>query len=270
MTEGEGICSVCFSKRLSEIYFKNGYNYVKEFPSVAEISLMDSLIKLNPSQLKKYKDLFGKNFDDQLFFEENLNKKYFKKYKYPIEKLDGAKSLLNEISKENRNGVKLPKYYAILNLDGDSMGRWLSGQNLNDKAQLLSFHKSLTEKLGSFSDEVKKIIIEPKGKLVYSGGDDVLAFANLNHLLPVLKELRGKFPKFEETKNVLDGQTSSASCGICISHYKTPLSETLRWARTIEKEAKKIDGKNAFAIAVLKRSGEIRETAFKWEYDRKS
>ncbi len=37
-----------------------------------------------------------------------------------------------------------------------------------------------------------------------------------------------------------------------------------------EKEAKKIDGKNAFAIAVLKRSGEIRKAAFKWEYDGES
>ncbi len=281
MADGEAICGVCFTKRVSEIYFKKGHNYVTDYPSVAAISLMDSLTKLDENSLNSYMDIFGEKFDDQLFFEENLKKTYFLKYKFPVDKLEKAKSKLGEIRgilKENNAGMKFPKYYAIISLDGDSMGKWLSGQNLVDKTDLLDFHGELTQKLGSYSDDVEKSIIKlPRGKLVYAGGDDVLAFINLNHLFPVLNELREKFPEFEKIKPVLDNKTSTASCGICIAHYKTPLSEALNWSRKMEKEAKAIDNKkedkstekekDAFAIAVLKRSGEISKAVFKWTYE---
>jgi CRISPR-associated protein Cmr2 len=83
-----------------------------------------------------------------------------------------------------------------------------------------------------------------------------------------MKKLRTKFPKFEDFGfEIKDNKKSSASAGIAIAHYKTPLSEVLKWARKMEKEAKTIDDdKDAFAIAVLKRSGEIRKTVFKWQY----
>lgn len=280
LADGENICGVCFTKRLSEIYFRTGYNYDMDFPSVAAISLIDSLNNLDKASYDSYRNIFEKNFDDQLFFEENLKKAYFKKYKFPENKLETAKSKLGEIKeilKEDKTGIKFPKYYAIISLDGDSMGKWLSGQYLVDITDLLDFQVKFTEKLGTYSDNVEKSIIKsPRGKLVYAGGDDVLAFINLNHLFPVLNELREKFPEFEKIVSVKDNKTSTASCGICIAHYKTPLSEALNWSRKMEKEAKAIDDKkedkstekekDAFAIAVLKRSGEISKAVFKWKY----
>lgn len=274
MAEGEGVCAVCLSKRFAEKYFNTkhvqGYPpYVKDYPSVAKISLMESLLKMDGAQLEKYENIFGDNFDEQLYFENNLTPKYFRKYGYQPEKLGASKSMLTHILEQAKdNEIKFPKYYAILSLDGDSMGEWLSGQNLANKSNMLNFHKGLTEKLGLFSEDVEKLIEKPKGKLVYAGGDDVLAFVNLNHLLPLIEELRTIFPRFEEISPVVNSKTSSASCGICIAHYKTPLSEALDWSRKMEKEAKSIDdGKNAFAIAALRRSGEIRKTVFKWQYE---
>ncbi len=261
--DGEGLCAVCFTKRSFSI--KNSY------PSVAEISLMDTLDKLDSTLKNEYKGLFGTHFDEELYFESNLTEEYFKKYCYPDEKLESAKDHLKKIKNDAKNkNIGFPTYYAVIMFDGDSMGKWLSGEYLKEKSQLMEFHKKLTKKLGNFSKKVEEITQKPKGKLVYAGGDDALAFINLNHLLPVIKEVRGNFPKFEEIDQVSDKKTSSVSCGICISHYKTQLSETLRWARKMEKEAKKIDRKNAFAIAVLKRSGETRETVYKWEYNSKS
>ncbi len=271
MMDGEGLCAICFIKRCY------GIEKYGSYPSVAKISLMDSLDKLDSTlhhDLNEYKGLFCNHFDEELYFESNITEKYFEKYGYPVKELEPARSHLKKIQSDAKNkNIGFSTYYAVLMLDGDSMGKWLSGDEeyLKDKSQLMEFHRELTIQLSGFSEAVAGIIKEPKGKLVYAGGDDALAFVNLNHLLPVIKDLRGKFPKFEEIAQASDGKTSSASCGICISHYKTPLSETLRWARKMEKEAaKKIDGKNAFAIAVLKRSGEIRKTAFKWEYDGKS
>ena len=107
---------------------------------------------------------------------------------------------------------------------------------------------------------------EPKGKLVYAGGDDVMAFVNLKYMFEVLEKLRIQFPKFEKLGfDIKDNRKSSASAGIVIAHYKTPLSEVLKWARRMEREAKEKGGRDAFAIAVLKHSGEINKTVWKWE-----
>ena len=67
------------------------------------------------------------------------------------------------------NGLKFCNYYAIVMLDGDSMGRWLSGEFLVDKTQLLDFHKKLTKELGSYAacvdgEKSENGIKEPKGQ----------------------------------------------------------------------------------------------------------
>jgi len=267
MQKGEGLCAVCFTKRFADKYFENGY--VRNYPSIAKVALMYSLNKLDNDSLDEYKKIFGNNFDAELFYDDNLTERYFEKNNYPRKKLEEAKVRLKKIHEiVQENELKFSKYYAILMFDGDSMGRWLTGKFLKDKTQLMEFHKSLTGNLGSFAKSVEDIIKEPKGKLVYAGGDDVLAFVNLNHLLPVMRELREKFPKFENFGfEIIDNKKSSSSVGIAIAHYKTPLLEVLKWARKMEKEAKSIDDqKDAFAIAVLKRSGEIHKAVFKWQY----
>lgn len=261
LNPGEGLCAVCFTKRF---YKADG------FPSTAEIAAMDWLQKTSSENKTAYKKLF-KNFDEQLYYEENLRKEYLKKYDHRFKdgkSLDDAKKHLKRLYDEIG---RPPKYYALIMLDGDNMGRWLSGEFLEDKTQLKEFHKRLSKELGIYAEYVdgkkneKGLIKSPKGQVVYAGGDDVLAFINLKHLLPVMNDLRKKFPKFEDLGFKLkDNPKSSASAGIVIAHYKTPLSEVLKWARKMEKEAKEEGGRDAFAIAVLKHSGEINKTVWKW------
>ncbi len=269
MTEGECFCAVCFTKRFADKYqFKDKYE--KDYPSTAEIALMDLIYKLDSGLLDKYEEIFGNNFDEELYYEDSLTERYFEKNNYPIEKLEDAKEYYRKISEKAReNKVIFSQYYVILMLDGDNMGKWLSGEFLeeHEKTRLEDFHKELTEQLDSFAKCVSKIIKNPKGKLVYAGGDDVLAFINLNYLLPLMKRLRKEFPKFEGFGfKTRDNKKSSPSVGIAIAHYKTPLSEVLNWARKMEHEAKENGGRDAFAIAVLKRSGGISKTIFKWQY----
>jgi CRISPR-associated protein Cmr2 len=335
ISDGEGLCAVCLSKRFAGRHFKNKYD--GSYPSTAEITLMDTISKLDSSLLndykvifREYKILFCDNFEEKLEFKSELSKKYFEKYEINADLKVSLKELTrlsnNTLSKLNaslpddykiilrdnfdeqlyfkdnltkkyfeknginadpevsleeltkltniaeKKGLKFSNYYALLCLDGDNMGKWLSGEFLddNDKSELLSFHGDLTKKLGSYADKVEEIVQKPTGTVVYSGGDDVLAFINLNYLLPIMKELRENFPAFEESSCIKAGNNSSASCGVCIAHYKTPLQEVLTWARKMEHEAKSIEGndkKDAFALAVLKRSGEIHKTVFKWKYD---
>ena len=214
-----------------------------------------------------------------MYYEENLRVEYLKKYDHFIDdaSLEKAKQKLKELcniipDKDTEKTIgNPPKYYAILNLDGDSMGKWLSGDFLvrdESKENLRKFHEKVSEKLGEYANKVGEIIKEPKGKLIYAGGDDAMAFVNLKHLFDVLSDLRKECPKFEEFGyKVIDDIKSSASTGIVVAHYKTPFSEVLKWVKKMEKEAKENENKNAFAIAVLKHSGEINKTVWKWNVD---
>lgn len=273
LAKGEGLCAVCFTKRFADKYFEEkrdtDYNYTKHFPSTAEIALMHMLC--NPAMdvpLKEYRKCFSKNFDAELYYEENLTEHYFKKNDYPLNKLSDGKEKIKQIYGLAKNeGLKFHKYYALILLDGDNMGKWLSGEFLENENGFETFHKELSKALGDYADKVESIIQEPKGKLVYAGGDDVMAFENLEHLFGILTNLSTKFPNLKEIKdfdNFNIKKDATASCGVVIAHYKTPLSEVLKWARKMAHEAKDKGDRDAFGIAVLKHSGEINKTVLKW------
>lgn len=263
LQNGEALSAIGLVKR----FYKKGKNY----PSTAEIALMDTMDKIKKGKLQD-KDLINidliKNIDSdrQLFYEENLTSKYFEKNDLDKNRLEDLKKSLkkmNKLSKEQ--GLKFAKYYAIIAFDGDSMGEWLSGVKIN-RGNLDDFHKHLTKQLAQFASNVQNKISSPIGSVVYAGGEDFLGFVNLNHLFNIMKELYIDFNKIDLSDFVDEKLTFSA--GIAIAHYKTPLSEVLNWARNMERKAKDIgDAKNAFSIAVLKRSGEIQECRYHWQYD---
>ncbi|MBD3192924.1 MAG: type III-B CRISPR-associated protein Cas10/Cmr2 [Candidatus Heimdallarchaeota archaeon] len=263
------LCAVCFTKRFVNWHFNK--KELQDYPSTAGIIFNNTLKKIDQKLKNDYKKILGKEFDAQLYFEENLTENYFERNDFPFSKLDEAKEQLKAIKKDaEKKGLSFPKYYSLIMFDGDSMGKWLSGAYLADKGQLQVFHNEMSKILGAFAKEVREIITEKEGRVIYAGGDDVLAFVNLEHLLPVLRKLREKFPNFGELSPKSDN-VSTASCGICISHYKTPLGRTLSWARRMERQAKdKIAGKDAIGIAYLRRSGAITKSLFKWDYENTS
>ena len=283
LTKGEGLCSICFIKRFLDVYIRKEdiESIIKDesFPSTARIALMDSLNKIDGSILDNYKDIFNAHFDEDLYFKENLTDEYFKERGYTIT-IKEAEEKYNKIKDQIKiKDLPWPKYYALLKFDGDNMGKWLSGEFLEDPDQLEEFHKEVTKKLSEFADNVEEIITGPNGILVYAGGDDVLAFTNLTHLFEIMKELRETFPELEKSKfKIKNNVHSTASIGVVLAHYKTPLSQVLKWTREMEHEAKSPqenesitdDKKNACALAVLKRSGNISKTKYKWEYDGES
>ena len=314
---GEGLCAVCFSKRYAEKYFKKVFENVDietNFPPTAEIAQSKLIAAIKNNDIKEFaefKCLLGVHYDPALLYEENLTEDYFKKYNIPSDKLEEAKKLQKSILKwaENR-GIKQSKYYAVLMLDGDDMGKWLSAEKaplikdiyhpdvwknlpekfrrrLHDERRQMTptIHSAISLALRDYSLRfVRKIVEEERsGRLVYSGGDDVLAFVNLDSLLDVMVKLRAAFSghidkklKVDFTKDVSGfvdfgdkviltmGPEATASMGVCIAHYKTPLAVVLSTAREMEKKAKEIPGKDAFAISALKHSGEVTEASFKW------
>lgn len=146
---------------------------------------------------------------------------------YLFEKLDISEKIFNHvISAESVPDVAKKNcdpgnpYVAVLALDGDSMGKWMSGANapkfveqlagkakdyvgnLLEKQQtqdLLraltpSYHLQFSEALANFANHLAGKIVEHfDGQLIYAGGDDVLAMVPASNALQCAMVLRAVF-----------------------------------------------------------------------------
>ena len=281
LSEGEGLSAVGFAKRFYR------YRENDSFPSTAEIALMNISSELkNLKEFSEYKNAYNSEFDFQLLYEENLNSKYFEKQGIiDFKGNDEGKEFFIKPYKEKYSKLKsrikekalhLNRYYAILIFDGDDMGKWLSGEYLGvhqeNDALLKKYHKRFSALLGEFATKAKDYVDDHKlGRTIFAGGDDFLALLNLDNIFNTLSELRMLFEnsvskslKKEFANELKNPENLSFSAGLCIAHYKAPLGAALSRARSMEQKAKQIKGKNALAIAVMKHSGEIHETAFSW------
>jgi CRISPR-associated protein Cmr2 len=220
-------------------------------------------------------------------------------------------------------------YYALVLMDGDHMGAWLSGtepaqrtpygsvfhpairaeiENRAQHSTVLSsylsehaspspsYHAAISRALNGFSLHVARRVVEDVhcGKLIYSGGDDVLAMSSVKDVLSMILALRcaysGTVPASDEEtvwrslnlenhglllKNgyaLIErsrlllrtmGDRATASAGVVIAHHKAPLGSVLREARAAERAAKAA-GRDAFSISLMKRSGGITRFTSHW------
>ena len=204
------------------------------------------------------------DYDSHFLFEENLTGENIKN--------EDQLKLLRDLQQQLKEKLKT-RYYAMLMFDGDQMGKWLSGELLNahGKANLEDFHRALSEALADFAAWARGFLNENNhnGQTIYAGGDDFLGFVNVHHLFEVLRTLRKHFHEIVNGRlsDYLGEKQLTFSAGVVVAHYKMPFSEVLRQVRALEKKAKKEGGRNAFAIAVMKHSGEIQETVYKWDAD---
>ena len=287
--EGERLCGVGLLKRLGNARDKNG-NKIDSFSStshVASLPLIDflehnaaknktafndyvtelsRLLKQTIEEKELYKFLgktakaqpIFRNYDGHILFEERLGE-FFTDKKDLKDARQALKKFFYDI--EVNQSTLLP-YYALLLADGDAMGKAI------DSLKSKTDHQNLSAELSQFAKDVIKIVeIKHKGSLIYSGGDDVLAFVPLHTVLACAKELAGLFAKkldrFGITEN---GRTYSPtlSVGIAVAHHLEPLEDTLDLARKAEKAAKAVEGKNALAVIVDKRSGISRTLKGTW------
>lgn len=144
-------------------------------------------------------------------------------------------------------------YYAIVRLDGDGMGDWLTGRHqrgptlaelgvpvgsLEEGKQhrplFPALHGELSRRLSRLATDVLPAIVERYlGRTIYSGGDDLLAFLPFETLVPCLQELEAAFRSDDAL-----GERASLSGGVYVSHYRLPLQQALEEAGRAEKRAK--------------------------------
>jgi CRISPR-associated protein Cas10/Cmr2 subtype III-B len=215
------------------------------------------------------------------------------------------------------------RYFAVLALDGDEIGKWISGEKNARFSDLLAppageyfrnpcfknfletrrplspgFHLQFSETLSNFAQKVVPGIIRHyRGRLIYAGGDDVLAMLPAENAMDCARDLRsafqGKNPaglqsfqspafgflqsnRYRESTGASDasnetcipfpvpGPEADVSVGIAVAHFKHPLQDVVREAQAAEKRAKKDLGRAALSLSILKRSGEILHWGCKW------
>lgn len=145
-------------------------------------------------------------------------------------------------------------YLALLSMDGDKMGeqskRFSAGGD----------HTKFSQRLADFArDEVVRIVeIETPGRLVYAGGDDVLALIPAEDALSTAEKLRTKFA------DEFSSEGLHVSTGIAFVHRTHPLQAAVISAKTAQERAKKEFGRNAVSAALLQRSGEPLYMGARW------
>jgi CRISPR-associated protein Cmr2 len=222
---------------------------------------------------------------------------------------------------------RIETYYGLLMLDGDNMGAWLSGGEEKSISYRDSFHPHLQQgfdaiaakqpvirqygaqkralapnrhlaisgALNDFSLTVVRHVVEDEylGRLIYAGGDDVLAMSPVVDLLPMMQRLRyaysGHDPEHAGGTDVglslhngfallkqgsgdrqrvklmrMMGSRATASCGAVIAHHQAPLSAVMRELRAAESRAKISGGRDAFSLTIIKRSGGALQLTEKW------
>jgi CRISPR-associated protein Cmr2 len=147
-------------------------------------------------------------------------------------------------------------YYAILLADGDRMGEAI------DRQASFEDHKALSQKLDEFARGARDIVeADHHGELIYSGGDDVLAFVPLHRAVRCARQLAERFAVLLEPFGTPESRPT-LSVGIGISHFMDPMGQALHLARSAEKLAKQT--RNALAVIVDKRSGPAIEVSGIW------
>ncbi len=253
-----------------------------DFKSTSHMAALPFIEKLN----KKWGEVKTKEFINsirQLFVDKNWNIReendgallYESRLTDWIPAGDEQKALrekFNQLLKINLGDSRPSPYYALLAADGDFMGKVIDAQ------KDVNSHRELSEALSDFAAKVKPIVEKNGGLLIYSGGDDVLAYLPINKALDCANELEKTFKNaFREDPNLEDSPIKfsatkdgvaippTLSIGIVIAHHLDPLSDVLEIARSAEKKAKEVPGKNGLAITLSKRAGVDRTIKGKWK-----
>lgn len=172
------------------------------------------------------------------------------------------------------------RYFAVLSMDGDGIGQWLSGSKLK-KPLDREFHGRLSSLLANaslgeaayFDDpmaespEVKKIAESHgkffHGKVIYAGADDFLVLLPASEAIQCAIALRNHFAGTMSELSASPQFTISA--GITIGHIKEPLQDMVQISRDELKRAKRDLSGDALALSLFKRSGETIEWSARFD-----
>jgi CRISPR-associated protein Cmr2 len=155
----------------------------------------------------------------------------------------------------------LTPYLAVLAQDADHMGRQLGifpGGVDNPVAWHRRVSGALTDVARRQSAEIESVHL---GRVVYAGGDDLLALLPAAHALAAARAVNSLFTDDEALMAALD--RPSASTAVVFFHASWPLQSAIASAQALLKDAKKRD-RPGLGVAVLNRGGERTRVVLPW------
>ncbi|MEG4968673.1 type III-B CRISPR-associated protein Cas10/Cmr2 [Microcoleus sp. B6-A1] len=241
---------------------------------------------------------------------------------------DESKRLRDFIGQHFSAGNNPTDWYVLAAGDGDGMSSWLKGEPLKPYSQYLpdalqpkierlskelrpplqdfikekkrmgpSTHSALSRALLDFSNQLVPYLTEQRyaGRLIYGGGDDVLAYTNLWEWDNWLWDIRQCFKGVNDPKNEFIsegdywrwngeqlpdnlserplftmGHKATISFGIVLAHHSVPMAIALENLWEAEKEAKKHKSpdskqKDAVQVRILYGNGNILQATSKFD-----
>lgn len=239
----------------------NGKRRYPEFPFDGQVLHLPRIDRMMKAREEKNRD----SYNSWEAFLSDTDISDLKTIKRMVERLQRSGETKD---RERFFGLGEPgRYLAILVADGDRMGKIIS--YIEERPE----HRSLSKKLAEFAKEARKIVDKDNhGCLIYSGGDDVLAFVPLDFCLQAARDLHDGFGKYLEKFSYNEGDKTikpSLSVGIAIGHSMEPLEDLLSAGRDAEEAAKKgtvpDDERNGLAVHLYPRSGTPIKIRERWD-----
>ncbi len=145
---------------------------------------------------------------------------------------EGCAKVLGLLREKDDNGKRrlpaAPKYYAVIALDGDEMGKWVAGEKtpalldqMSREARTYfeklahgsprrplspSYHLQFSEALSNFATYLARPVVEHfGGQLIYAGGDDALAMVPASEAFQCARALHAAFRGAETLEKLCPG-----------------------------------------------------------------
>lgn len=273
LEEGERLCAIAFVKRFFPSVAKEAIGKefdTKGWPStvtIAALPWMMKIVKARPevqeqaaAYAERVKDEPGAllssadrikgltNFPNGLKTFAKLSGNFLNrtalanKKDTPLRDEARRPALLENLHElEKATDDRAGNFYAVLLMDGDSMGA-LIGQH---------GPANVTAALTEFAAKVPQVVEQHDGVTVYAGGDDLLALLPLDRALDASVVAHRLY-----VESFGSGIAATVSVAIVFAHYRCTFSRVLASAHDLlDDMAKDRTGRDALAIRILKPGG---------------
>ena len=169
---------------------------------------------------------------------------------------DKRETLIRALRTLYKVAGKPRSYYAMLLMDGDSLGAMLRTQ---DQGKVSSALLAFTNKVTEIVDKDA----EHGGVTIYAGGDDVFALLPLDTAIPCAQALRRAYGDAFSKEGITN---ATASCAIVYAHHQAPLRKIIQEAHyQLDNIAKDGNGRDSLVLAVYKPGGVTAQWVSGWE-----
>jgi CRISPR-associated protein Cmr2 len=162
-------------------------------------------------------------------------------------------------------GSRPAPYYAVLKMDGDRIGDHMNSPHRDKLSRVLGdFARDLRGAHGeNVRDAELGLVARHNGILLYASADETLALLPFEDALAAAIEVRDVFAR--KTRGLGHG-SPTISGAITFAHRQVPLRWVIQSNRALlNAVAKEGSGRDALAIEILDRSGQLSEWAAPWD-----